>query len=137
MERVRMATIAFCVFLLFEIIRAVRREHIRVEYSMAWFGATVLLMTLALSDTVLNWIGRMLGVSDAPSALGLVAGLVFVFVFFRFSIQMSGLKDHNIVLAQKVGLLEWEINKQAKEIENLKKADPVQRAQRESAGGKG
>lgn len=132
-----MATIAFCVFLLFEIIRAVRREHIRVEYSMAWFGATVLLMTLALSDTVLNWIGRMLGVSDAPSALGLVAGLVFVFVFFRFSIQMSGLKDHNIVLAQKVGLLEWEINKQAKEIENLKKADPVQRAQRESAGGKG
>ena len=137
MERVRMATIAFCVFLLFEIIRAVRREHIRVEYSMAWFGATVLLMTLALSDTVLNWIGRMLGVSDAPSALGLVAGLVFVFVFFRFSIQMSGLKDHNIVLAQKVGLLEWEINKQAKEIENLKKGDPVQRAQRESAGGKG
>lgn len=132
-----MATIAFCVFLLFEIIRAVRREHIRVEYSMAWFGAAVLLMTLALSDTVLNWIGRMLGVSDAPSALGLVAGLVFVFVFFRFSIQMSGLKDHNIVLAQKVGLLEWEINKQAKEIENLKKADPVQRAQRESAGGKG
>ncbi len=132
-----MATIAFCVFLLFEIIRAVRREHIRVEYSMAWFGATVLLMTLALSDTVLNWIGRMLGVSDAPSALGLVAGLVFVFVFFRFSIQMSGLKDHNIVLAQKVGLLEWEINKQAKEIENLKKGDPVQRAQRESAGGKG
>lgn len=137
MERVRMATIAFCVFLLFEIIRAVRREHIRVEYSMAWFGAAVLLMTLALSDTVLNWIGRMLGVSDAPSALGLVAGLVFVFVFFRFSIQMSGLKDHNIVLAQKVGLLEWEINKQAKEIENLKKGDPVQRAQRESAGGKG
>lgn len=132
-----MATIAFCVFLLFEIIRAVRREHIRVEYSMAWFGAAVLLMTLALSDTVLNWIGRMLGVSDAPSALGLVAGLVFVFVFFRFSIQMSGLKDHNIVLAQKVGLLEWEINKQAKEIENLKKGDPVQRAQRESAGGKG
>lgn len=132
-----MATIAFCVFLLFEIIRAVRREHIRVEYSMAWFGAAVLLMTLALSDTVLNWIGRMLGVSDAPSALGLVAGLVFVFVFFRFSIQMSGLKDHNIVLAQKVGLLEWEINKQAKEIENLKKADPVQHAQRESAGGKG
>jgi hypothetical protein len=137
MERVRMATIAFCVFLLFEIIRAVRREHIRVEYSMAWFGAAVLLMTLALSDTVLNWIGRMLGVSNAPSALGLVAGLVFVFIFFWFSIQMSGLKDHNIVLAQKVGLLEWEIKKQAKEIDNLKKGDPVQRAQRESAGGKG
>lgn len=137
MERVRMATIAFCVFLLFEIIRAVRREHIRVEYSMAWFGAAVLLMTLALSDTALNWISRMLGVTNTPSALGLVAGLVFVFVFFRFSIQMSGLKDHNIVLAQKVGLLEWEIKKQAKEIESLKQGDPVQRAQRESAGGKG
>ena len=132
-----MATIAFCVFLLFEIIRAVRREHIRVEYSMAWFGAAVLLMTLALSDTALHWISRMLGVSNAPSALGLVAGLVFVFVFFRFSIQLSGLKDHNIVLAQKVGLLEWEIKKQAKEIDNLKKGDPVQRAQRESAAGKG
>ena len=41
------------------------------------------------------------------------------FTFFRSSIQQSDLKDSNIVLAQKIGMLEWEVRKQAAEIERL------------------
>ena len=39
MERIRWIAAALCILLLLQIVRAVRREHIRVEYSMAWFGA--------------------------------------------------------------------------------------------------
>jgi hypothetical protein len=121
MERVRIATTVFCVLLLVQIVRAVRREHIRVEISMGWFVATVLLLALGLSDTALAWVSEMLGMRDASFVLLLVAGLLFLFTFFRFSVEVSSLKDHNIVLAQKLGLLEWEVKSQASKITRLEK----------------
>ncbi len=119
MERVRLATAIFCLLLLVQIIRAVRREHIRVEYSMAWFGAAVLLLALSLSGTALAWLSRLLGVDDSSLVLLGIAGVLFLFTFFRFSVEVSGLKDHNIVLNQKIGMLEWEIKRQADEIRQM------------------
>ena len=143
MERIRIATVVFCALLLVQIIRAVRREHIRVEISMGWFVATVLLLALGLSDGALDWISRFLGVSDPSLILLLVAGLLFLFTFFRFSVEVSSLKDQNIVLAQKLGLLEWEVKRQAAEIERRSEdapkgggpgKDDTERKKRTSAG---
>lgn len=120
MERIRIAAVVFALLLLVQIIRAVRREHIRVEYSMAWFGAALLLLALSLSQTALDWLSSVLGVDDPAFILLFVAGILFLFTFFRFSVQVSELKDHNIVLSQKVGLLDWEIKRQAAEIEQMK-----------------
>jgi hypothetical protein len=119
-ERVRVAAIVFALLLLVQIVRSVRREHIRVEYSMAWFGATALLLALSLSQTALDWLSRVLGVDDSSFVLLGVAGILFLFTFFRFSVEVSELKDHNILLSQKVGLLEWEIKRQASEIEQMR-----------------
>jgi hypothetical protein len=119
-ERVRVVTAVLAALLLLQIIRSVRREHIRVEYSMAWFAAAVLLLGLSLSDTVLGWLSTALGIEDASLVLLVVAGVLFVFTFFRFTVVVSGLKDHNIVLAQKVGMLEWEIKRQASELKRLR-----------------
>jgi hypothetical protein len=113
-------TAVLAALLLLQIIRSVRREHIRVEYSMAWFAAAVLLLTLSLSDTVLAWLTRLLGVDNATLVLLVVAGVLFLFTFFRFTVVVSGLKDHNIVLAQKVGILEWEVKRQASELKLLR-----------------
>jgi hypothetical protein len=87
---------------------------------MAWFGATALLLALSLSRTALDWLSQVLGVNDPAFILLFVAGILFLFTFFRFSVQVSELKDHNIVLSQKVGLLEWEIKRQAADIEQMK-----------------
>ncbi len=122
MERVRVAAIAFALLLLVQIVRSVRREHIRVEYSMAWFGAAALLLALSLSQTALDWLTRLLGVDDSSFVLLVVAGVLFLFTFFRFSVEVSELKDHNILLSQKVGLLEWEIRHQASELEQMRAA---------------
>ena len=64
MEQVRVVTAVFCVLLLLQIIRSVRREHIRVEYSMAWLGAVLLLLALCLSDTALGWLANWFGIAD-------------------------------------------------------------------------
>jgi len=120
MEQIRVVTTVFCLLLLFQIVRSVRREHIRVEYSMAWFGVAVLLLGLCLSKTALNWLSWVLGIHDSSLVFLVVAGVLFLTIFFRSSIQVSGLKDHNIVLAQKIGLLEWELKRQGVEIAQLR-----------------
>lgn len=120
MERIRWIAAALCILLLLQIIRAVRREHIRVEYSMAWFGAAAILLVLSLWDAALEWLALALGMEDVSFVLMLLAGLVFLFTFFRLTIEVSTLKDHNILVSQKVGMLEWEIRRQEEELRTLR-----------------
>lgn len=116
MERIRIVVAILSVLLILQIVRSVRREHIRVEYSMTWFGAALLLLFLSLSDRAMGVLARLLGVRDSPLVLVTLAGVLFLFTFFRYSIVVSSLKDHNIQLAQKVGMLEWEIERLHKEL---------------------
>jgi hypothetical protein len=118
-ERIRIAAAAFALLLLLQIIRSVRREHIRVEYSMTWFAAALGLLALSVSDTALEWLSSLLGVEDLSFTLLLLAGVLFLFTFFRFSVEVSTLKDHNILVSQKVGLLEWQLRKQQQQIDEL------------------
>lgn len=129
-EKIRIAAIVFSVLLLLQIIRAVRREHIRVEYSMAWFGASILLLILSVYEPAIAWLSVFLGVSNPSFVLIPIAGLLFLFTFFRTSIQISELKDNNILLAQKISILEWEVKNQASDINNLQSA--VKRRRKDS-----
>ena len=119
MDRARWAMVVFCVLLLTQIVLAVRRDHIRVEYSMAWFAATLGLLVLALWEGALNELSDLLGIQDFSELLVLLAGLAFLFTFFRYSVELSTLKDHSIQASQKIGLLEWEIRKQREHIDEL------------------
>ena len=122
MERFRIAIAVLCGLLILQIVRSVRREHIRVEYSMTWLGATLLLLGLSLSDAAMSFLAGVLGVADASLVLIALAGVFFVFIFFRYSLVVSSLKDNNIQLAQKVGLLEWEVERLGKELESRRNA---------------
>jgi hypothetical protein len=132
-ERVRIVTAVFCVLLLAQIIRSVRREHIRVEYSMVWFGAALLLLVLSLSETALGWVERLLGVHDSSFVLLAVAGVLFLSTFFRSTMDISALKDQAITVGQKIGMMEWEIKRQEKEIQRLR--DEIQRREQRSPPG--
>ena len=71
--------------------------------------AALVLLGLSLSDAPLRRIGQFLGVSDAPAALLIAAGCVFVVVLYRTSLLISDLKDSNIALAQRVAILEYRL----------------------------
>jgi len=117
MERIRVVAAVLSLLLIAQIVRSVRREHIRVEYSMSWLAATLLLLVLCLSDRAIQALARLLGVGDPSLVLITLAGVLFVFTFFRYTLVVSGLKDHNIQLAQKVGMLEWEIERLNKKLD--------------------
>lgn len=95
--------------LIVQVLTAVRRAHIRVEYSVAWLGAAVVLLVLSRSSRLLNWIASLIGIDQPPVALLLLVFVVFLVVFYRFSLRISDLKDANIELSQKIAILEFKL----------------------------
>ncbi len=109
MDRFLNVISVFSLLLIAVVLASVRRQHIRVEYSVSWLLAALVLLVLSRWRGLEQWIGESLGVNDAPLALLMLAGAVFLFVLYRFSIVISHLKDSNIALAQRVAILEFRL----------------------------
>jgi len=111
MERLLWWTSVLSVVLIVMVLTALRRAHIRVEYSVTWLIACVALFALSRSETALGWIASALGLGYAPTVLVLVAGFILVVMFFWTCVVISRLRDDNIALAQRVAILEFHLNR--------------------------
>lgn len=107
MDRLSNALTVFSLGLILLVLASVRRAHIRVEYSVSWLGAAAALLILSRSPAPMRWLAKALGLDDPPMALIVAALAVFLFVFYRFSVMVSNLKDSNIALTQRVAILEY------------------------------
>jgi|SRR5579864_4712234 len=109
MERLLNAMTILSILLMVVVLFSVRRSHIRVEYSVSWLGAAAILLLLSRSHATLNWIAAQLGLADPPLALIILVFCVFLVVILRLSVIISDLKDANIAMAQRVAILEFQI----------------------------
>ncbi len=109
MDRLLNVLAATSGLLILLVLVSVRRAHIRVEYSVSWLFAAVALLILSRSRLLLDAATRYLGIADAPLALLLIIGCVFLLMFYRFSVIISGLRDNNIALAQRLAILEYHL----------------------------
>ena len=97
------------------VLFSVRRSHIRVEYSVSWLAAAVILLLLSRSSSALTWIARQLGLADPQLALLLLVFCVFVIVIYRLSVVISDLKDANIAMAQRIAIVEFQLQNRNEE----------------------
>jgi hypothetical protein len=109
MDRVMTVLMIFSICIIVTVLHSVRREHIRVEYSVSWLTSAVLLLVLSLNRDAVVWLAATLGVPSPAIAILMTVFFVFLFVGFRFSLRVSALKDANIALAQRVAILEFHI----------------------------
>jgi hypothetical protein len=109
MDRLLNIMTVFSLLLIGLVLASVRRAHIRVEYSVSWLLAAMVLLVLSRWRTLQEWLATSLGLSDAPLALLMVAGAVFLVVLYRFSMVISRLKDSNIALTQRLAILEFRL----------------------------
>ena len=109
MDRMLNVMTVFSILLVGLVLASVRRAHIRVEYSVSWLAAALVLLILSRWQDLLKRITAFLGVSDAPLALLMTAGAVFLIVLYRLSLMISHLKDSNIALVQRVAILEFRL----------------------------
>ena len=109
MERLLDTVTILSVVLMLAVLFSVRRSHIRVEYSVSWLAASVILLLLSRSRPLLNWISDRLGLTYPPLALLLLVSCVFVAVIYRLSVVISDLKDANIAIAQRLAIVEFQL----------------------------
>ena len=107
MDRLLNVLTGFSIAVIILVLASVRRSHIRVEYSVSWLGAAVAILVLSRSKTIMTDLAGVLGITYPPLAILVVVMILFLLVFYRFSIILSELKDANIALAQKVAILEF------------------------------
>ena len=109
MDRLLNVMAIFSLLLIGLVLASVRRAHIRVEYSVAWLTAAAALLALSRWRALDERLAQALGTSDAAVALLVASGAVFLVVLYRLSMRISGLKDSNIKMAQRVAILEYKL----------------------------
>ena len=109
MERLLNAVTILSLALMAAVLFSVRRSHIRVEYSVSWLAAAAILLLLSRSHPLLNWISDQLGLTYPPLALFLLVSCIFVVVIYRLSVVISDLKDANIAMAQRLAIVEFQL----------------------------
>ncbi len=112
MERLLDAVTILSLALMIAVLFSVRRSHIRVEYSVSWLAAAFILLLLSRSRSLLIWISDQLGLTYPPLALILLVSCVFVVVIYRLSVVISDLKDANIAMAQRLAIVEFQLQNQ-------------------------
>lgn len=85
---------------------SLRRAHIRVEYSVSWLGVGFVLFLCSFFPRLLFRVAGDLGL-DPQICLLFVAGALGVALLFEVSLVVSQLRDENVVLAQKLAILEY------------------------------
>jgi|SRR5581483_4500534 len=109
MDRLLNAMTVFSLVLIALVLASVRRAHIRVEFSVSWLAASLVLLGLSRFPALLLWLSHFLGIADVALALVLTVFCIFLVVFYRFSVIISDLKDANIALTQRLAIVEYEL----------------------------
>lgn len=104
------ATVASLVLLLV-VFELVRSRRLRERYALLWILTGVVLVALSAWRGGLNTIAGWVGVRGYPPAVLFAVGLLFVIVvLLHYSTVISRLSDQNVILAQRLALLELEVS---------------------------
>jgi cell division protein FtsW (lipid II flippase) len=105
---------AASLLLLLVVFELIRSRRLRERYALLWLLTGLVLLALSLWRGGLNTIAGWVGVETYPPAVLFAVALLFVLaVLLHYSTVMSKLSDQNVILAQRVALLELELSERS------------------------
>jgi hypothetical protein len=116
-SRIQIVAIVVAGGLLGVILELVRRRRLMERYALLWLCAGLVLLGFSIWRHGLEVFADMVGVAYAPSALFLVALGFILLLLLHFSLVISRLADQTKVLAQRLGLLQHELEQARAELE--------------------
>jgi hypothetical protein len=122
--RIQLISIVLSVGLFAMVFELVRRRRLMERYALLWLLSAVTLLALSVWRDLLEVFASAVGVAYAPSALFLVALGFGLLLLLHFSLVISRLTDQTKVLAQRVGMLQQEVDELHLE-RRLDQIDPV------------
>ena len=100
--------LALAVIVLLATMISLRRAHIRVEYSISWLGVGSVLFICALAPEILKNAAANLGL-DPQICFIILAGALALALLFEVSLVVSQLRDENVMLTQRLAILEYNL----------------------------
>jgi hypothetical protein len=113
--KVSIAATAASLVLVLVVFELIRSRRLRERYALLWLLTGLVLVVLSAWRGGLNTIAGWLGVRGYPPAVLFAVGLLFVIVvLLHYSTVISRLTDQNVVLAQRLALLEAELSERSR-----------------------
>jgi ABC-type uncharacterized transport system YnjBCD permease subunit len=92
------------------VLELIRRHRLQERYALLWLVTGVVLTALSAWRGGLNTIARWLGVRGYPPAVLFAVAILFIIaVLLHYSTVISRLSAQNVLLAQKLALLEADV----------------------------
>jgi hypothetical protein len=108
---ISLAAAAASLLLLIVVFELIRSRRLRERYALLWVLTGVVLLALSAWRSGLTIIAGWFGVQTYPPAVLFAVALLFVLaVLLHYSTVMSKLSDQNVILAQRLALLELEVS---------------------------
>ena len=112
--KISIAATIVSILLLAGVFELIRSRRLRERYALLWLVTGVVLLVLSAWRGGLNTIAGWLGVRGYPPAVLFAVGLLFVIlVLLHYSTVISRLSDQNVILAQRLALLETKLDERA------------------------
>ena len=93
------------------VLELIRSRRLRERYALLWLVTGLVLTALSAWREGLNTIAGWLGVRSYPPAVLFAVGILFILaVLLHYSTVISRLSDQNVILAQRLALLESELS---------------------------
>jgi hypothetical protein len=115
LQRVEVVVAALVICgLIFELVR---RRYLLERYALLWLLAGAATLVLAIWKGLLTTVSHWVGIYYPPAALFAVAFLFVLVMLVHFSIAVSRLSDQNKILAQRLALLQQQLEREEREPE--------------------
>lgn len=110
--KVSLAACAASLLLLLIVFELIRSRRLRERYALLWLLTGLVLLALSAWRGGLNTIAGWVGVETYPPAVLFAVALLFVLaVLLHYSMVLSKVTDQNVILAQRIALLELEVSR--------------------------
>jgi hypothetical protein len=110
--RVSLTAAAAALVLLIVIFELMRRRRLQERYALLWIVTGAVILVLALWRGLLEKLSDLAGIAYPPNALFVLAALFILTVLLHYSTVISKLSDQNRIMAQRLALLEHELEEQ-------------------------
>jgi hypothetical protein len=107
--RVSLVAAVAALILLAIILELIRSRRLQERYAILWLVTGSVMFVLAIWRGGLAKIADLAGIAYPPSALFVLVSLFILAVLLHYSTVISGLSDQSKILAQRLALLEREL----------------------------
>jgi hypothetical protein len=110
--RISIAASIASALLILVVLELIRGRRLKERYALLWLLTGLLLLVLSAWRAGLNTIAGWLGVGTYPPAILFAAATLFIIlVLLHYSTVLSRLTDENVLLAQRLGLLDERVRR--------------------------